>query len=149
MQGLKRKVVYAASYELIGMAISALGLALLSGSAPSRTGPLSLMITTVAVCWNMAYNYLFECWEQRQLQRNRSVRRRIAHALGFQLTLLVYLIPLIAWWMGITLAQALLLDLALIGIIPCYTLVFNWAFDVLFGLPAAATPQAATTPPAA
>lgn len=143
MQGAKRKVVYATSYELIGMAISALGLALLSGAAPSHTGPLSLMITTVAVCWNMAYNWLFECWERRQARRERGVARRVAHAVGFQLTLIVYLIPLIAWWMGISLAQAFALDLALIVIIPCYTFVFNWAFDALFGLPASALPGAA------
>ena len=140
MQGVKRKLVYVTAYEIIGMAISALGLALLSGHAPSSTGPLAVVITTIAVSWNFIYNYLFEWWESRQLSRTRTLKRRILHAVGFQLTLVVYLIPLIAWWMGITLWQALLLDMALIVIIPCYTFVFNWAFDKLFGLPASALP---------
>jgi Predicted membrane protein len=140
MQGVKRKLVYVTAYELIGMAISALGLALLSGHAPSSTGPLAVVITTLAVSWNFIYNYLFEWWESRQASRTRTLKRRILHAVGFQLTLVVYLIPLIAWWMGITLWQALLLDMALIVIIPCYTFLFNWAFDKLFGLPASALP---------
>ncbi|HGE8326613.1 TPA: PACE efflux transporter [Serratia marcescens] len=140
MQGVKRKLVYVTAYELIGMTISALGLALLSGHAPSRTGPLAVVITTLAVSWNFIYNYLFEWWESRQASRTRTLKRRILHAVGFQLTLVVYLIPLIAWWMGITLWQALLLDMALIVIIPCYTFLFNWAFDKLFGLPASALP---------
>lgn len=140
MQGVKRKLVYVTAYEIIGMAISALGLALLSGHAPSSTGPLAVVITTIAVSWNFIYNYLFEWWESRQASRTRTLKRRILHAVGFQLTLVVYLIPLIAWWMGITLWQALLLDMALIVIIPCYTFVFNWAFDKLFGLPASALP---------
>ncbi|MCC4107502.1 PACE efflux transporter [Serratia ureilytica] len=140
MQGVKRKLVYVTAYEIIGMAISALGLALLSGHAPSSTGPLAVVITTIAVSWNFIYNYLFEWWESRQVSRTRTLKRRILHAVGFQLTLVVYLIPLIAWWMGITLWQALLLDMALIVIIPCYTFVFNWAFDKLFGLPASALP---------
>ncbi|HAV2276366.1 TPA: PACE efflux transporter [Serratia marcescens] len=140
MQGLKRKLVYVTAYEIIGMAISALGLALLSGHAPSSTGPLAVVITTIAVSWNFIYNYLFEWWESRQASRTRTLKRRILHAVGFQLTLVVYLIPLIAWWMGITLWQALLLDMALIVIIPCYTFLFNWAFDKLFGLPASALP---------
>ncbi|NCJ13042.1 PACE efflux transporter [Serratia marcescens] len=140
MQGVKRKLVYVTAYEIIGMAISALGLALLSGHAPSRTGPLAVVITTIAVSWNFIYNYLFEWWESRQASRTRTLKRRILHAVGFQLTLVVYLIPLIAWWMGITLWQALLLDMALIVIIPCYTFLFNWAFDKLFGLPASALP---------
>ncbi|MGK2719725.1 PACE efflux transporter [Serratia sp. CY68758] len=140
MQGVKRKLVYVTAYEIIGMAISALGLALLSGHAPSSTGPLAVVITTIAVSWNFIYNSLFEWWESRQASRTRTLKRRILHAVGFQLTLVVYLIPLIAWWMGITLWQALLLDMALIVIIPCYTLLFNWAFDKLFGLPASALP---------
>ncbi|MEN5280480.1 PACE efflux transporter [Serratia marcescens] len=140
MQGVKRKLVYVTAYEIIGMAISALGLALLSGHAPSSTGPLAVVITTIAVSWNFIYNYLFEWWESRQVSRARTLKRRILHAVGFQLTLVVYLIPLIAWWMGITLWQALLLDMALIVIIPCYTFLFNWAFDKLFGLPASALP---------
>ncbi|ANS41819.1 PACE efflux transporter [Serratia inhibens] len=140
MQGVKRKLVYVTAYEIIGMAISALGLALLSGNAPSSTGPLAVIITTIAVSWNFIYNALFERWESRQTSRTRTLKRRIVHAVGFQLTLVVYLIPLIAWWMGISLLEALLLDMALIVIIPCYTFVFNWAFDLIFGLPASALP---------
>ncbi|MGB8667052.1 MAG: PACE efflux transporter [Serratia inhibens] len=140
MQGVKRKLVYVTAYEIIGMAISALGLALLSGNAPSSTGPLAVIITTIAVSWNFIYNSLFELWESRQTSRTRTLKRRIVHAVGFQLTLVVYLIPLIAWWMGISLLEALLLDMALIVIIPCYTFVFNWAFDLIFGLPASALP---------
>ena len=140
MQGVKRKLVYVTAYEIIGMTISALGLALLSGHAPTSTGPLAVVITTIAVSWNFIYNYLFEWWESRQASRARTLKRRILHAVGFQLTLVVYLIPLIAWWMGITLWQALLLDMALIVIIPCYTFVFNWVFDKVFGLPTSALP---------
>ena len=81
--------------------------------------------TTGAVTWNFIYNCLFEFWERRQAVRGRSIARRVAHAIGFQLTLVVYLIPLIGWWMGISLLEAFWLDLALIVLIPCYTFLFN------------------------
>lgn len=138
MQGVKRKLVYVSLYEVIGMTFSALGLALLSGTAPSSTGPLAVIITSIAVSWNFIYTTLFERWESRQRSRTRTVKRRIAHAVGFQLTLIVFLIPLIAWWMNISLVQAFALDLALILFIPCYTFAFNWLFDRVFGLPASA-----------
>lgn len=138
MQGVKRKLVYVSLYEVIGMTFSALGLALLSGAAPSSTGPLAVIITSIAVSWNFIYTTLFERWESRQRSRTRTVKRRIAHAVGFQLTLIVFLIPLIAWWMNISLVQAFALDLALILFIPCYTFAFNWLFDRIFGLPASA-----------
>lgn len=138
MQGIKRKIVYITAYELIGMMVSALGLALLSGQAPSNTGALAIIITTIAVSWNLIYNGLFEYWESRQVSRVRTLKRRILHAIGFQLTLIIYLIPLIAWWLSITLYHALMLDIALIIAIPCYTFLYNWAFDKLCGLPTSA-----------
>ncbi|MBJ9977257.1 PACE efflux transporter [Pseudomonas sp. S75] len=138
MQGVKRKLVYVTFYELIGLCLSTLGLAYLSGSQATHTGPLALMITTVAVLWNLIYNTLFERWESRQSTRGRGLGRRVAHAIGFQLTLVVYLIPLIAWWLGMTLWQAFVVDLAFIVLVPCYTFVYNWAFDRLFGLPSSA-----------
>lgn len=86
MQGLKRKLVYVAFYELIGLCMSTLGLAYLSDTQASHTGPLAVMITTIAMLWNLIYNTLFEYWESRQATRGRSVARRVVHAVGFQLT---------------------------------------------------------------
>ncbi len=138
MQGLKRRIVYVSSYEIIGMVISSVGLALLAGDSVEHTGPLSVMITTIAVTWNFIYNILYEKWEARQENKSRTVKRRIAHAIGFQITLVMFLIPLIAWWMDISLVAAFWLDVAFIIIIPIYTFIFNWTFDKLFGLPASA-----------
>jgi len=53
------------------------------------------------------------------------------------------LVPLFAWWFGISLWQAFVMDLALIVFFLCYTFVFNWGFDRVFGLPASALPVAA------
>jgi len=138
MQGFKRRIIYIGSYELIGIMISSLGLALLSGTQINHTGPLALFITTIAVSWNFIYNLIFEAWESRQVSRERKLKRRILHAIGFQLTLIIFLIPLIAWWMNISLLQAFILDLALIIIIPIYTFIFNWLFDYIFGVPLSA-----------
>lgn len=138
MQGLKRRIVYVSSYEVIGMVISSIGLALLAGDSVEHTGPLSVMITTIAVTWNFIYNIFYEKWEARQDSKSRTVKRRIVHAIGFQITLVIFLIPLIAWWMDISLVAAFWLDVAFIIIIPIYTFIFNWTFDKLFGLPVSA-----------
>lgn len=142
MQGLKRKLVYVTCYELIGLSMSTLGLAYLSETQASHTGSLAVMITTIAMLWNLIFNTLFERWESRQAKRGRSVARRVAHAVGFQLTLVVYLIPLIAWWLDMTLVEALLVDMAFIVLIPCYTFAYNWVFDRIFGLPTSAMAKA-------
>ena len=138
MQGLKRKLVYVTFYELIGLCMSTLGLAYLSDTQASHTGPLAVMITTIAMLWNLIYNSLFEYWEARQSKRGRSVARRVAHAIGFEGGLVFTLVPLFAWWFGVSLWHAFVMDLGLIVFFLCYTFVFNWVFDHLFGLPASA-----------
>lgn len=135
MQGMKRRVTYVFFYEVLSFLICAMILAVLSGSTISHTGPLSLLIAVIAVSVNFFYNYAFEWWEKRQHSKTRTIFRRVVHAIGFQVVLVTILIPLIAWWMQISLVKAFLLDFSLMIIIPCYTFVYNYLFDHLFGLP--------------
>ncbi len=138
MQGLKRRVVYVTLYEAIAITVCAVAFALLTGHSVLYASALSVAASAVAVVWNLAFNTLFEAWEARQAVRGRSLRRRIAHALGFEGGLVVLLVPLIAWWLGVSLMQALWMDLGLVVFFLVYTFVFNWAFDTVFGLPASA-----------
>ena len=70
--------------------------------------------------------------------RGRSLQRRVAHAIGFEGGLALLLVPLFAWWFGVGLWQALVMDLGLMLFFLIYTFVFNWGFDHVFGLPASA-----------
>lgn len=135
MQGTKRRVTYVFFYEVLSFFICAMVLAVLSGTTISHTGPLSILIAVIAVTVNFFYNYVFEMWEKKQTSKKRTVLRRVAHAIGFQIVLVTILIPLIAWWMQISLVKAFLLDFSLMVLIPCYTFVYNYFFDHIFGLP--------------
>ena len=66
------------------------------------------------------------------------IARRVAHAIGFEGGLVFTLVPLFAWWFGVSLWHAFVMDLGLIVFFLGYTFVFNWVFDHLFGLPASA-----------
>jgi uncharacterized membrane protein len=140
MQGARRKVVYVTLYELIAIAISSTGLAAGSGASLERAGVIAVVTSVIAVVWNLVYNTLFERWEARQSVRGRGLGRRVAHAVGFELGFLVLLVPLFAWWFGISLQHALVLEIGLALFFLFYTFVFNWAFDKVFGLPASALP---------
>lgn len=142
MQGFKRKLVYVSLYEVIAIAMSTLGLALLADRGAGHASVAAVAASAIAVAWNFLYNAAFEAWEARQATRGRSIGRRIAHAVGFEAGLVVTLVPLFAWWLEISLWQAFLLDLGLIVFFLVYTFVFNLAFDRVFGLPASARPAA-------
>ena len=138
LHGMRRRVVYVSIYELIAIAVATLRLAQFSSHGVAHAGVMAVVSSGIAVAWNFIFNTLFERWEARQAVRGRSLRRRVAHAVGFEGGLVFTLVPLFAWWFEITLWQALVMDLGLVVFFLCYTFVFNWGFDQVFGLPASA-----------
>ena len=139
MQGAWRRVLYVALYELIAIGVVTLALGLLTEHGWGSSGGLAVGSSLIAVLWNLVFNHFFERWERRQPTRGRSAARRVAHAIGFEGGLLLWLVPFIAWWLGVSLWHALLMDLGLLLFFLVYTFVFTWVFDRVFGLPAAAT----------
>ena len=144
MQGIKRRVVYISLYEGIAIVVASLGLAWMSGQGVGHSGVVAVMASAIAIAWNLLFNTLFERWEARQAKRGRSLGRRVAHAIGFEGGLVMLLVPTIAWWLEISLWEALVMDLALVVFFLVYTFVFNWVFDAVFGLPASAAAQPAS-----
>ena len=60
------------------------------------------------------------------------------HAIGFEGGLLLVALPLVAWWLSISLWQALLLDLGFVFFYLVYAFVYNLAYDKVFPVPALA-----------
>lgn len=138
MQGPIRRVVYIALYETIAIIIVSFGLHAMAEDGLLHASVLAVLTSVIAVIWNLVFNHAFERWESRQAVRGRSVARRVAHAIGFEGGLIVLLVPVMAWWLKVSLLQAFLMDVALVVFFLVYTFVFAWAFDRIFGLPASA-----------
>ncbi len=133
-----RKILYAVSFESLGVAVASGGLLVMSEASAYQSISLSILAASVALAWSFAFNSLFERWEARQMRRGRSLRRRSAHASLFEGGLVVILVPVTAWWLKVGLWQAMAYETGLIGLFILYTYLFTWAFDSLFGLPASA-----------
>lgn len=144
MQGIRRKIVYVSLYEGLAIVSASLGMAWLSGSGMGKSTAAAVVASAVAVVWNLVFNTAFEWWEARQVVRGRSLKRRVAHAIGFEAGLAAMLLPAFAWILDISLWQALAVEAWLIVYFLLYTFCFNWAFDRAFGLPASAAPQPTT-----
>jgi uncharacterized membrane protein len=138
MQGAKRKVVQALLYELIGALFVSPVIAFAFDESMVYSGTLALLLSLVALSWNMLFNGLFEYWEARQTRRTRTMGRRLLHSLGFEGGLALMLVPLMAWWLDISWQQALMADLGLLLFFFVYAFAFQWAFDLLFGVPTSA-----------
>lgn len=138
MQGAKRKVVQALLYELVGALFVSPVIAFAFDETMIYSGTLALLLSLVALSWNMLFNSLFEYWEARQKRRTRTLGRRLLHSLGFEGGLALMLVPLMAWWLDISWLQALLADLGLLLFFFFYAFAFQWVFDLVFGVPASA-----------
>lgn len=137
LQGPWRRVLFVGLYELIAI-VCASGLFMLIGQQPGESGAMAVAASVIAMSWNVTFNHWFERWELRQTVKGRSLKRRIAHALGFEGGLGDILIPVMAWWFGISLWEATVMEAGMLAFFLVYTYGFNWAFDRIFGLPAAA-----------
>jgi uncharacterized membrane protein len=138
MSPLHRRVLQAVLYEAIAIAVVGPALSLSFDKRPASTFTLAVVLSTIALTWNYAFNWLFERWESRQSVRGRSFGRRLAHGMGFEGGLVIILLPVMSLWLEISLAAAFLANLSLLAFFFFYAIVFTWAFDRVFGLPASA-----------
>lgn len=129
-RSLGERIGHALAFELVALAICAPALAWLLDKPLLHLGLLTLMFSSVAMLWNMLFNWLFDRAQQR-LGFQRDLRVRLCHAALFEAGLIVVLVPLAAWWLSIGLLEALLLDIGLILFFLPYTVGFNWSWDVL------------------
>ena len=133
-----RRVVQAVLYEFFAVLAPGPVLAYLFDESLQSTLLLSVLMSTIALAWNYLFNTIFEFWERRQQVKGRSLLRRTMHGVGFEGGLVFILVPVMAWWLDITLLEAFFADLGLLIFFFVYTVAFTWLFDKIFGLPLSA-----------
>ena len=93
MSPITRRVLQAVLYEAIAIAVVGPALSFAFDEPQTSTFGLAIVLSTIALTWNYAFNSIFERWESRQIVRGRSFGRRLAHGAGFEGGLVVVLIP--------------------------------------------------------
>jgi len=138
MSPRQRRVLQAVLYEAFAVAMVGPAVAWMFAASLQSSALLALAMSSIALAWNYVFNALFERWEARQAVKGRSLGRRLLHGIGFEGGLVLFLVPLMAWWLDISLLEALIADLAILAFFFVYAIAFTWAFDRVFGLPASA-----------
>lgn len=135
MRTTRDRIRHAILFELIGLAlIIPLG-GLVFGLPADTMGVIGVGSAMAATIWNYIYNLGFDHTMQRWVGHTRkSMGLRVAHAVLFEAGLLLILMPPIAWYLGITLLQAFVMDIAIAAFYVAYAFVFNLAYDRLFPL---------------
>jgi len=136
MRSTGDRLRHAISFELGGLAlISPLG-AWAFGMPVADVGVVGIACAIIATAWTYVYNLAFDTALQRlKGGTHKSLPMRVLHAVVFELALLALLMPVIAWYLGVGLVHALVMDVAFAGAYMVYAFVFNWAYDRAFPLP--------------
>ncbi|RYE07688.1 MAG: PACE efflux transporter [Hyphomicrobiales bacterium] len=136
MRSTADRIRHALSFELIGILLATPLAAFIFHLHAGDSAVIVIGSATVAMLWNYIYNLGFD----KMLQKLRGTTLkttpiRILHAVLFELGLLTMLMPLIALYLGISLWEALVMDMAFAAFYMVYAFVFNWAYDRVFPLP--------------
>lgn len=124
------RVFHALVFEAIAITLTAGFLILVMEQPLSHAGGLAIAISTLAMAWNMLFNALFDRAQERMgFQRTFGVRA--VHASLFEIGLTIVVVPLAAWWLQISLLEALILDIGLLAFFLFYTFVYNLCYDLL------------------
>jgi uncharacterized membrane protein len=129
-KSVRERAFHATLFEVGGVILVAPLLAWLMNYSLAMMGALTIMISTVAMLWNMVYNSLFDRL-RRRIGFEMSLLYRALHALGFEAGLILAVVPMAAWWLSISLLDAFLLEIGLLLMFLPYTMAFNWAYDRL------------------
>lgn len=143
MRTFRDRVRHALLFEAVALAIFIPGSAALFDHPVDHMGVIGVASATIATVWNFVFNMGFD---RAMLRLRGSVDKtmaiRVAHTFLFEAGLVAMLIPLIAWYLGIGLWAALLMDLAIVTFYLVYGFLFNLAYDRVFPIPATAPHRA-------
>ncbi len=132
----KDRLRMALGFEGIGLLLLVPLSSLLFDKSAVTLGVLAVLMSLLATWWNYQFNLWFDRYYLAPKGRSyKTAPERLGHALLFELGLLAVFLPLTAWYLAISLWQALLLDLGFMLFYLLYGYLYHWAYDLLFPIP--------------
>ncbi len=130
------RIRHAVSFEAIALLIATPAGALIFDQDMEDMGVITVGSATIAMVFNYLYNWLFDVAMVRfRGTAQKTVTIRVFHAIFFEAGLLFVLTPFIAFYLEVSLWNALVMDIALAGFYLVYAFCFNWLYDLVFPVP--------------
>ena len=124
------RIFQAVGFELLAILICTPLLAWIMDRPMLEMGAVTVVMAALALAWNVVFNGFFDRMLKRfAIAHNAWVR--VVHALLFEGGLVALGVPLIAWWLNVSLWQAFLLDIGELLFFLPYTYVYHWVYDVV------------------
>lgn len=128
MMTLKERLLHSVLFELGAICVATSAVLLFSPKQGGTALGVSVLMAVAAMAWNLVFNSIFDKIFTAP-RETRGLGLRIAHTLAFEGGLLLATVPMIAYFLKLTLWQAFWADIGLTALITAYALAFNWVYD--------------------
>lgn len=136
MRTTKDRIRHTLGFETIGLLIFAPLASWVFDYELHLMGVIAIVGSIIATIWNFIYNLGFD---HAMLKWHGSVHKtlliRVFHAFLFEGGLLLLFMPMIAWYLGISLWEAFIMDIAMASFYVVYAFIYNWLYDQIFPIP--------------
>lgn len=127
---LWERFFHASLFEISIILFSVIAISKVTDHSNQQLTIMLIGISLVAMLWNMVFNWIFDFFATGAREK-RSIPLRIFHTFAFELGLLAFSLPWIAYILQISWLNAFYMDMAMTFFILLYTFVFNWLYDHL------------------
>ncbi|QAV24260.1 multidrug/biocide efflux PACE transporter [Proteus hauseri] len=124
------RVFHAVSFEVIAILITAPLSAWILGRSIFQMGMVAIVLSTLAMLLNLFYNIIFDHYWPLS-KGSRPAKIRIIHAIGFELSFIIFGLPILAILLNMSLWNAFMLEIGFFAFFLFYTYTFNLSYDKL------------------
>ena len=133
MRTHRDRIRHAVGFEIIALILSIPIMSFFFDFDIKDIGVIAIVGSIIATIWNYGFNTVFD---KGMVKFKRSTFKtpaiRVLHVLLFEGGLLLLYLPMVSWYLGISLWQAFIMDASLVGFYLAYTFSYNWAYDKIF-----------------
>lgn len=133
MRTHRDRIRHAVGFEIIALILSVPIMSFFFSFDIKDIGVIAIVGSIIATIWNYGFNIVFD---KGMVRFKRSTFKtpaiRVVHVLLFESGLLMLYLPMVAWYLGISIWQAFIMDASLVGFYLFYNFSYNWAYDKIF-----------------
>lgn len=126
--GTLERIFHAVLFEVLAVLLSIGMLMIATDHEINSLSGTMVIVATIAMCWNFVFNWVFDKFHVGD-KEDRSIGLRIYHVTLFEIGLLVFTIPVIAYILGVGIWEAFVMDVGITIFITIYAFTFNLAYD--------------------
>ncbi|WP_077925242.1 PACE efflux transporter [Wohlfahrtiimonas larvae] len=127
-RSVKERIFHAFTFEFFAIIFTMLIGVFILNKPISSMGILSVLISVTALLLNIVFNWLFDRIFPF-VNGDRPVKIRMLHAIGFESTLVIFTVPMIAFFLKVSLVEAFMIEIGFLIFFLFYTYIYNWCYD--------------------